>query len=61
MYGFRNWKMSISFPETGTPGGGLSLREQSISHWGNPTFEVPVGHPSGDVKQAGGHTDPEFS
>lgn len=32
-----------------------------MSHLGNPTFEVPVKHPSREVNQAGGHTDPEFS
>lgn len=49
IYGFCNWKMIISFAQTGTPRRGPVLEEE-ILHFGNPVFEVPLEHPSGDVK-----------
>lgn len=54
IYGFCNWKMITSFPQTGTPGRGSVLEEEIVTHFGNPVFEVPLEHPSGDVKYAGG-------
>ena len=59
IYGFCNWKMIVSFPQTGSPGRGLE--EEIMTHLGNLAFEVPLEHPNGDVKLAGGYADPEFS
>ena len=48
IYGFCNWKMIVSFPQTGSPGRGLE--EEIMTHLGNLAFEVPLEHPSRDVK-----------
>ena len=48
------------YPSDGNSWERTTLGEQIRSHLGNLALEGPVGHPSGDFEQAGGHAGPEF-